>query len=132
MGYKKTLRLLFVAAITLIGLNLAPAFAATPGTWVGIAEFGTFDLEVNAQGTGIEKITYHFSSFSCGGVIISGGLGITPGTASTLLKIQNKLPYPAHLRRPHTPLAPGGRCSTASNARVPGKRPGVGAATTPK
>ena len=81
MAYKKTLRLLFVAAITLIGLNLAPAFAATPGTWVGMAEFGTFDLEVNAQGTGIEKITYHFSSFSCGGVIISGGIGITPGTA---------------------------------------------------
>ena len=81
MAYKKTLRLLFVAAITLIGLNLAPAFAATPGTWVGIAEFGTFDLEVNAEGTGIEKITYHFSSFSCGGVIISGSIGITPGTA---------------------------------------------------
>ena len=50
MAYKKTLKLLFVATITLIGLNLAPAFAATPGTWVGMAEFGTFDLEVNAQG----------------------------------------------------------------------------------
>jgi hypothetical protein len=81
MAYKKTLKLLFVAAITSISLNLAPAFAATPGTWVGVAEFGTFDLEVNAQGTGIEKITYDFSLFNCGPVTISGGIGITPGTA---------------------------------------------------
>jgi hypothetical protein len=81
MATKQALKLLFVAAITLIGLNLAPAFAATPGTWVGTAEFGTFDLVVNAQGTGIEKITYHFSAFTCGPVTISGGIGITPGTA---------------------------------------------------
>lgn len=81
MANKKALRLLFVAAITSIGLNIAPVFAVTPGTWVGIAGFGTVDLEVNAQGTGIEKITYHFSSFTCGPVTMSGGIGITPGTA---------------------------------------------------
>jgi hypothetical protein len=80
MANKQTLKLLFVAAITSIGLNVVPAFAVTPGTWVGAAGFGTFDVVVNAQGTGIEKITYHFSSFACGQGTLSGGMGITPGT----------------------------------------------------
>jgi hypothetical protein len=44
MANKQTRMLLITAAITSINLYLTPAFAATPGTWTGIAEFGTFEL----------------------------------------------------------------------------------------
>ena len=81
MAIKKTLTLLWVTAVTSIGLFVLPAFAATPGTWDGTAEFGTFELEVNSAGTGIENITYHFSEWTCGSVKMSGGIGITPGTS---------------------------------------------------
>ncbi len=65
MAKRYTLRLL-AAAIISIGLYSASAFAATPGTWVGTGEFGTFELVVNAAGTGIEKFTLKFSAFTCG------------------------------------------------------------------
>jgi len=77
---KNKLTLLFLAAIVSFGLFTTPTFAATPGTWAGTAEFGTFDLDVNAAGTGIEKISFHFASWTCGSVTMSGGVGITPGT----------------------------------------------------
>ena len=80
MANTKALTLLWVTAIISIGLFVTPAFAATPGTWNGTAEFGTFELDVNSAGTGIEKITYQFSSWTCGPVTMSGGVGITPGT----------------------------------------------------
>lgn len=78
MANKLTLRLLFLAALTSIGLNIVPAFATTPGKWVGAAEFGTFDLFVDADGTGIEKIVYHFSDFTCGSTMTNGGISVTP------------------------------------------------------
>ena len=78
---KQTLKLLFLATVTSIGLNVVPAFAATGGTWVGAAEFGTFDLEVNVQGIGIERVDFQFSAFTCGPVTISGGIGFTPSAA---------------------------------------------------
>jgi hypothetical protein len=77
---KQTLKLLFFATVTSIGLNIVPAFAATPGTWVGAAEFGTFDLVVNAQGTGIEQIDYHFSAFTCGPDTIDIAIRVTVST----------------------------------------------------
>lgn len=81
MANKQALKLLFVAAIISIGFSTVPALAGvTPGTWVGAAEFGTFDAVVNAQGTGVERITYNFSSFTCGSSTVSGGIGIIPGT----------------------------------------------------
>jgi hypothetical protein len=80
MANKPTRMLLIAAAITSINLYLAPAFAATPGTWTGIAEFGTFELVVTSGGTAIEKISYSFSDWTCGPVTMNGGVGITPGT----------------------------------------------------
>jgi hypothetical protein len=76
---KQTLKLLFLATITSIGLNIVPAFAATPGTWVGEAEFGTFALVVNAQGIGIEQIDYGFSAFTCGPGTFSNTIDVTTG-----------------------------------------------------
>ena len=81
MENRKTLALLFVAAIASLGMSIGSAFAATPGTWVGEAEFGTFDLVVNAQGTGIERVDFQFSAFTCGLVTINGGIGFTPSAA---------------------------------------------------
>lgn len=80
MATKQALKLLIAAIITSFTLYATPAFTATPGTWTGIAGFGTFDMVVSSSGTTIENITYDFSSWSCGGVIMSGGVGITPGT----------------------------------------------------
>ena len=80
MANKLTLTLLFLAAITSFGISIGPVFAATPGTWNASAEFGSFELVVNASGTGIERINYSFSNWTCGPVRISGGIGITPGT----------------------------------------------------
>ena len=73
----KTLSLLFVAAIASIGMSIGSAFAATAGTWDGTAEFGTFELDVNTSGSGIERINYSFSNWTCGPITKSGGLSIT-------------------------------------------------------
>lgn len=80
MVIRKALTLLFLAAITSFGISIGSAFAATPGTWIASAEFGTFELTVNAGGTGIEKIKYGFTSWTCGPIRMSGGIEITPGT----------------------------------------------------
>jgi hypothetical protein len=56
MANKHTFSLLLVAVITSIGLHLAPAYAATPGTWVLAAENFTLELEVNSAGTGITQV----------------------------------------------------------------------------
>jgi len=54
-----------------------------------------FTFSVNASGTGISTIGYHFSDFSCGGVIRSGGITVTPGTPWPVINnqfsIENKL-----------------------------------------
>ena len=79
MANKHSLKLLFLATFTSIVLNAVPSFAATPGIWVGEAEFGTFDLVVNAQGTGIEKITYNLSDWTCGSfTFFSATISVTP------------------------------------------------------
>jgi len=77
MANKNTLTLLLVAIITSFGLFISPAFAAAPGTWSGTAEFGTFELIVNAQGTEIERVNLTFSNWTCGPIThVSGGVGI--------------------------------------------------------
>lgn len=48
-----------------------------PGRWSAQAGFGTFTFNVNSAHTSITKISYSFSSFSCGGVTISGGQSIS-------------------------------------------------------
>ena len=78
MVKKLTPTLLFVAAVISIGLNMVPAFATTPGKWVGAADFGTFDLVVNAEGTGVEQISYDFSNFNCGSTTLTQGVLVTP------------------------------------------------------
>lgn len=82
MSIRHTFRLLFVAAMTSVFLFTASAFAATPGTWVGIAEFGTFEMVVNGSGTGIEQIKYKFSNYTCG-IVTYGDLTVTISRAST-------------------------------------------------
>ena len=80
MANKQTLNLLFVAAIASIGIYIPPAIAATPGTWKGTADFGTFELVVNADGTGIERSDYNFSEWNCGPPPWAGGWGdLRPG-----------------------------------------------------
>ena len=74
MVNKNTLALLLAAAINSFGLSLSPAFAATPGTWVGTAEFGTFELVLNAEGTRILILNYDFSNGICGpGTFVDSG-----------------------------------------------------------
>lgn len=71
----------FCTALLLAATLLSQsAAAATPGTWNGTAEFGTFDMNVTDDGTGIDGITYGFDSWTCGSVTLSGGLGFGPGT----------------------------------------------------
>ena len=72
MANKRTFTLLFAAVIISIGFSTAPAFAATPGTWKGTAEFGLFELVVTADGTGIETAKYNLSEWECGGLTQSG------------------------------------------------------------
>ena len=80
MVNRNTLALLFLAAITSFGMSIGFAFAATPGTWSASAEFGTFELVVNNDGTAIKKINYSFSNWTCGPITMSGGIEMTPGT----------------------------------------------------
>lgn len=80
MVIRRALTLLLLAAITSFGIPIGSAIAATPGTWNASAEFGTFELTVNAGGTGIERIKYNFSNWTCGPTRMSGGIEITPGT----------------------------------------------------
>ena len=75
MANKNTLTLLLAAIITSFGVFVSPAFAATPGTWAGTAEFGTFEIVVDAQGTAIERLNLTFSNYTCGSVTVSGGVG---------------------------------------------------------
>jgi len=119
MANKKALTLLWVAAITSVGLFVIPAFAATPGTWDGTAEFGTFELEVNSAGTGIEKINYHFSDWTCGSVTMSGGIGITPGTPWPISN--NSFSFTNNLD-PDKEMTISG--SLARDVMAAGKRPG--------
>ncbi|MFC1778438.1 hypothetical protein ACFL3I_14060, partial [Pseudomonadota bacterium] len=81
MENRKTLALLFVAAIASIGMSIGSAFAATPGTWDGTADFGTFELVVNTNGSGIEKINYSFLNWTCGPVTKSGSPSATQDPA---------------------------------------------------
>ena len=101
MAYKKTFTLLFVTAITLFSIYLVPAFAATPGTWVGTVDFGKIELVVNADGTRIEKSSYDFSNWNCGpppwagqwGDLHPGGWEISDGAFSVVTKISEGSAY---------------------------------------
>jgi hypothetical protein len=74
VAIKNTLTLLVAVIIASLGLSLSPAFAATPGTWVGTAGFGTFELVLNAEGTRILILNYNFSNGICGpGTFVDSG-----------------------------------------------------------
>lgn len=73
MAERITFRLLFVAAIALIVFYTVPAFAATPGTWEGTGSGYTFEIKVNAAGTGISQLMLRWSGFSCGPVTYVSG-----------------------------------------------------------
>jgi hypothetical protein len=51
-----------------------------PGTWAASTEFGTLEFIVDASSTGITKVSYHFSNFSCDGIPFSGTLGVSTPT----------------------------------------------------
>jgi parallel beta-helix repeat protein len=48
-----------------------------PGEWRGSAEFGEFVFTVNNNSTGISKISYHFSNWTCGPITRSGGVSFS-------------------------------------------------------
>ena len=48
-----------------------------PGEWRGSAEFGEFVFIVNNNSTGISKISYNFSNWTCGPTTRSGGVSIS-------------------------------------------------------
>ncbi len=48
-----------------------------PGKWRGSAEFGEFVFIVNNNSTGISKISYNFSNWTCGPTTRSGGVSIS-------------------------------------------------------
>jgi hypothetical protein len=52
-----------------------------PGTWAAPTDFGTMEFIVNDSSTGITKVTYHFSDFSCGETPFSGTLGVSTPTS---------------------------------------------------
>ena len=57
-----------------IPLLLLHDYSSVPlfGKWTASTDFGILEFTVNTTGTGITKITYGFSNFSCGGIPISG------------------------------------------------------------
>lgn len=59
-----------------------------PGIWAAKAEFGTFDLTVNETSTAITKIAYHFQSWRCGSMTLSGGVTITPSSGWSITNQQ--------------------------------------------
>ena len=75
------------------------------GSWSAQADFGTFTLTVNSGGTAVTNISYSFSDFSCGGVTINGGLGVTSSWSITnrVFTITNDMnPDPFGSARPLT------------------------------
>jgi hypothetical protein len=114
MLIRHTFRLLFVAAITSIFLFTAPTFAATPGTWVGIAEFGTFEIVVNGAGTGIEQIKYKFSNYSCG-IVTYGDFTVTVSRASTWPISNNEFSITVQIGSDET-MTTAGRFESSSQA----------------
>jgi len=67
----------FVIRAGIIAEGSSDDGGGTPGEWSARAGFGTFTFIVNPARTKITKITYSFSSFSCGGVTVSGGQSIS-------------------------------------------------------
>ena len=51
-----------------------------PGTWTVATGFGTLEFVVDSSSTGITKVSYHFSDFSCGGIPFSGTLSVSKTT----------------------------------------------------
>lgn len=48
------------------------------GDWTAPAEFGTFIITVNSDGTQITKLSTTFSNYSCGGISQSGTITTEP------------------------------------------------------
>jgi len=47
-----------------------------PGEWSALADFGEFTFTVNPSGTGITKVSFHFSEFECGPATLSGEVSV--------------------------------------------------------
>ncbi len=91
-------RITAIAAVLFLFSGL-PALFGQPhsGDWHCTADFGEFTLTVNSASTHINKVSYSFSSWSCGPVTISGGVafGKNPGwpISNNQFTIENKLDF---------------------------------------
>ena len=84
MANRKSFTLLFVAAITSIGLYTGFAFAAAPGTWVGEAEFGKFEFKLGPGPVDafywqrISQADFYWTEWNCGPAPPSDYVGLRP------------------------------------------------------
>ncbi|MFC1960427.1 hypothetical protein ACFLYO_06925 [Chloroflexota bacterium] len=75
-------KILFLLGVTIMLLSFSSIGYTqdtppiTPGIWQGTAEFGTFELTVNPEGTGVSYISFTFEDYTCGGNTLSGGMAI--------------------------------------------------------
>ncbi len=78
------IRLVRISAVLVLFLGICSPGAFSQDemseTWIGSADFGTFDLVLSADGTGVEKVAYHFSEWTCGPTTVSGGVSTEPST----------------------------------------------------